>query len=87
MVPPVVRTWIRCKLKYNSVYVPSSLRRDFRLVRSRVCANGSRRAFRHLHLNSTDPKAAIEFYTTKFDAEKASFKACWTQSGRRKAGS
>ena len=39
--------------------------------------------FHHLHLNSTDPKAAIEFYTTKFDAEKASFKglidAVWTQ--------
>jgi catechol 2,3-dioxygenase-like lactoylglutathione lyase family enzyme len=39
--------------------------------------------FGHLHLNSTDPKAAIEFYTTKFDAEKASFKglldAIWTQ--------
>lgn len=39
--------------------------------------------FHHLHLNSTDPKAAIEFYTTKFDAEKASFKglidAAWAQ--------
>jgi predicted enzyme related to lactoylglutathione lyase len=39
--------------------------------------------FHHLHLNSTDPKAAIEFYTTKFDAEKARFKdvldAVWTQ--------
>lgn len=39
--------------------------------------------FHHLHLNSTDPKAAIEFYTTKFDAEKASFKgltdAVWAQ--------
>jgi hypothetical protein len=30
--------------------------------------------FHHLHLNATDPKADIEFYTTKFDAEKASFK-------------
>lgn len=34
-------------------------------------------------MNSTDPKAAIEFYTTKFDAEKARFKdvldAVWTQ--------
>ncbi len=34
-------------------------------------------------MNSTDPKAAIEFYTSKFDAEKASFKglldAVWTQ--------
>jgi catechol 2,3-dioxygenase-like lactoylglutathione lyase family enzyme len=29
--------------------------------------------FHHLHLNATDPKADIEFYTTKFDAEKARF--------------
>jgi catechol 2,3-dioxygenase-like lactoylglutathione lyase family enzyme len=39
--------------------------------------------FHHLHLNSTDPKAAIEFYTTKFDAEKAKFAglldAVWVQ--------
>lgn len=39
--------------------------------------------FHHLHLNSTDPQAALEFYTTKFDAEKARFKdvmdAAWTQ--------
>jgi catechol 2,3-dioxygenase-like lactoylglutathione lyase family enzyme len=39
--------------------------------------------FHHLHLNSPDPKAAIDFYTTKFDAEKASFKgltdAVWAQ--------
>lgn len=39
--------------------------------------------FHHLHLNATDPKADIDFYTTKFDAEKASFKglidAVWAQ--------
>jgi catechol 2,3-dioxygenase-like lactoylglutathione lyase family enzyme len=39
--------------------------------------------FHHLHLNATDPKADIEFYTTKFDAEKANFKglvdAVWAQ--------
>ena len=39
--------------------------------------------FHHLHLNATDPGAAIEFYTTKFDAEKAKFAglsdAVWTQ--------
>jgi catechol 2,3-dioxygenase-like lactoylglutathione lyase family enzyme len=39
--------------------------------------------FHHLHLNATDPKADIEFYTTKFDAEKGSFKglmdAIWAQ--------
>jgi catechol 2,3-dioxygenase-like lactoylglutathione lyase family enzyme len=39
--------------------------------------------FHHLHLNATDPKADIEFYTAKFDSEKASFKglidAVWAQ--------
>jgi catechol 2,3-dioxygenase-like lactoylglutathione lyase family enzyme len=29
--------------------------------------------FHHLHLNTLDPKAAIEFYTSKFDCEKARF--------------
>jgi predicted enzyme related to lactoylglutathione lyase len=29
--------------------------------------------FHHLHLNATDPAADIEFYTTKFDAEKGKF--------------
>jgi len=29
--------------------------------------------FHHLHLNSTDPAAAIAFYTTKFDCEKTRF--------------
>jgi predicted enzyme related to lactoylglutathione lyase len=29
--------------------------------------------FHHLHLNTTDPKAAIDFYTSKFDCEKARF--------------
>ncbi|HLW77099.1 MAG TPA: VOC family protein [Bryobacteraceae bacterium] len=39
--------------------------------------------FHHLHLNSTDPAAAIDFYTSKFDAEKSRFlglaDAVWTQ--------
>ena len=39
--------------------------------------------FHHLHLNVTDPAAAIEFYTTKFDAEKGKFAglvdAVWAQ--------
>jgi len=39
--------------------------------------------FHHLHLNVTDPKANIEFYTTKFDAEPAKFAglvdAVWAQ--------
>lgn len=29
--------------------------------------------FHHLHLNTTDPAAAIDFYTSKFDSEKARF--------------
>jgi predicted enzyme related to lactoylglutathione lyase len=39
--------------------------------------------FHHLHLNATDPKADIDFYTSKFDCEKANFKglvdAVWAQ--------
>jgi catechol 2,3-dioxygenase-like lactoylglutathione lyase family enzyme len=39
--------------------------------------------FHHLHLNTTDPKAAIEFYTSRFDCEKARFAgvmdAVWAQ--------
>ena len=29
--------------------------------------------FHHVHLNTTDPQRAIEFYTTKFEARKAKF--------------
>jgi len=38
--------------------------------------------FHHIHLNSTDPAAAIEFYTHKFDCEKAKYDhadAVWAQ--------
>jgi predicted enzyme related to lactoylglutathione lyase len=39
--------------------------------------------FHHVHLNVTDPAAAIEFYTSKFDCEKAKFAglsdAVWAQ--------
>jgi catechol 2,3-dioxygenase-like lactoylglutathione lyase family enzyme len=39
--------------------------------------------FHHLHLNSTDPAAAIKFYTSKFDCEKGRFAglvdAVWAQ--------
>lgn len=39
--------------------------------------------FHHLHLNATDPKAAMDFYTSKFDCEKARFAgavdAVWAQ--------
>jgi catechol 2,3-dioxygenase-like lactoylglutathione lyase family enzyme len=39
--------------------------------------------FHHVHLNSTDPAAAIEFYTTHLSGEKATFggaDAVWTQA-------
>jgi catechol 2,3-dioxygenase-like lactoylglutathione lyase family enzyme len=39
--------------------------------------------FHHLHLNTPDPKAAIDFYTSKFDCEKGRFAgamdAVWAQ--------
>jgi catechol 2,3-dioxygenase-like lactoylglutathione lyase family enzyme len=39
--------------------------------------------FHHLHLNTLDPAAAIDFYTAKFDCEKAKFvglrEAVWAQ--------
>jgi catechol 2,3-dioxygenase-like lactoylglutathione lyase family enzyme len=38
--------------------------------------------FHHLHLNTTDPKRAIDFYTQKFDCEKAKHNgedAVWAQ--------
>ena len=38
--------------------------------------------FHHLHLNTTDPAAAIKFYTSKFDCEQRHFldhDAVWTQ--------
>lgn len=39
--------------------------------------------FHHMHLNTTDPKAAIDFYTSRFDCEKARFAglldAVWAQ--------
>ena len=39
--------------------------------------------FHHVHLNATDPATAINFYTSKFDCEKASFaglqEAVWAQ--------
>jgi len=39
--------------------------------------------FHHIHLNVTDPAAAMDFYTSKFDCEKARFEggtdAVWAQ--------
>ncbi len=50
------------------------------LVSGQTVANAH---FHHLHLNATDPAAAIEFYTTRFDAEKGKFAGLldgvWTQ--------
>jgi hypothetical protein len=31
--------------------------------------------FHHVHLNSTDPQAAIDFYTSKLESEKRKFAA------------
>ena len=46
-------------------------------------AQGQLAHFHHVHLNVTDPSAAIDFYTSKFDCEKAKFAglsdAVWTQ--------
>src|ERR1700693_648891 len=40
--------------------------------------------FHHVHLNVTDPAAAIDFHTSKFDCEKAKFAglsdAVWSQN-------
>jgi catechol 2,3-dioxygenase-like lactoylglutathione lyase family enzyme len=52
------------------------------------CAHNSPSAqlahFHHVHLSATDPAAAIAFYTSKFDCEKASFAgmqdAVWTRA-------
>jgi catechol 2,3-dioxygenase-like lactoylglutathione lyase family enzyme len=39
--------------------------------------------FHHVHINATDPKASIDFYTSKFDCEKGKFAgvldAVWAQ--------
>jgi len=42
----------------------------------------SKAHFHHIHLNATDPAAAIDFYTRKFDCDKARFngaEAVWAQ--------
>jgi catechol 2,3-dioxygenase-like lactoylglutathione lyase family enzyme len=41
--------------------------------------------FHHIHLNSTDPAAAIDFYTSKFDCEKAKFAGEWDGVWAQKA--
>ena len=59
--------------------MPDMLGRLFLLAAS--CAFAQTH-FHHAHLNSTDPKAAIEWYTRHLSAEKAPFNghdALWTQ--------
>jgi catechol 2,3-dioxygenase-like lactoylglutathione lyase family enzyme len=41
--------------------------------------------FHHIHLNATDPAAAIDFYTSKFDCEKAKFAGAWDAVWAQKA--
>lgn len=55
----------------------------FALIVSATAQEPPKAHFHHLHLNATDPAAAIQFYTTKFDCEKARFggeaDAVWAQ--------
>jgi len=55
----------------------------FALVMSAVAQEPPKAHFHHIHLNVTDPAAAIDFYTAKFDCEKARFAgrtdAVWAQ--------
>src|SRR2546423_5461981 len=41
--------------------------------------------FHHIHLNATEPAAAIDFYTSKFDCEKAKFAGEWDGVWAQKA--
>jgi catechol 2,3-dioxygenase-like lactoylglutathione lyase family enzyme len=41
--------------------------------------------FHHIHLNTTEPTAAIDFYTSKFDCEKAKFAGEWDGVWAQKA--
>src|SRR6266849_992884 len=41
--------------------------------------------FHHIHLNTTEPAAAIDFYTSKFDCEKAKFAGEWDGVWAQKA--
>jgi len=41
--------------------------------------------FHHIHLNTTEPAAAIDFYTSKFDCEKARFAGEWDGVWAQKA--
>lgn len=56
-----------------------------RLALAALAASGvlaAQARFHHVHLNSTDPAAAVRFYTSKFDCEPAAFggrPAVWAQ--------
>jgi len=41
--------------------------------------------FHHIHLNATEPAAAIDFYTSKFDCERAKFAGEWDGVWAQKA--
>jgi catechol 2,3-dioxygenase-like lactoylglutathione lyase family enzyme len=53
------------------------------LLVAAACSAQQLAHFHHVHLNVTDPAAAIAFYTSKFDCEKAGFEgaqdAVWAQ--------
>src|SRR5688572_143249 len=53
------------------------------LLSASASSSAAQTHFHHVHLNSTDPSAAIEFYTTHLSGEKAIFDgadAVWTQA-------
>src|SRR5260370_42166720 len=59
---------------HNSLFVVSTLMAITGFAQERALAPQPALAhFHHVHLNSTDPAAAIDFYTSKFDCEKARF--------------
>src|SRR5262249_54120192 len=65
--------------RYNSGYVPPKLPPIAILIGlssvapAQTAPTIANAHFHHLHLNATDPAKDIEFYTTKFQAEKARF--------------
>jgi len=50
-----------------------------------VAAQMSAAHFHHIHLNATNPAAAIDFYTSKLDCEKAKFAGEWDGVWAQKA--
>jgi len=53
------------------------------LILSAAAQEPPKAHFHHIHLNATDPAAAIDFYTARFDCERAKFagrtNAVWAQ--------